>query len=71
MHEGFDYDDVRLESENLIKDSRLVVGLISTLSGPFTSKSIATPSDFDEEAKITWEVLKVQLILNQNPESKS
>jgi hypothetical protein len=63
MH--FDYDDAHLESENLTKDFGLVVGSISTPNGPFTSKSIATPSDFDEEAKIAWEVLKVQLILNK------
>ncbi len=54
-----------MESGNLTKDSRLVVGLILTLSGPFTFESITTPSDFDEEAKIAWEVLKVQLILNK------
>jgi hypothetical protein len=33
-------------------------------SGPSACESIATPSDLDEEGKIAWEVLKVQLILN-------
>jgi hypothetical protein len=65
MHEVFDYDDVHLELENLTKDFGLVVGSISTPHGPFTFESIATPNDFDEEAKIAWEVLKAQLILNQ------
>jgi hypothetical protein len=47
MQEGFD-DGVHLELGNLTKESRLVVGLISTLSGPFTFENIATPSDYDE-----------------------
>ncbi len=42
MQEGFDDDDVHLESGNFTKESRLVVGLISTLSGPFTWENIAT-----------------------------
>ncbi len=50
MHEGFDYDDVHLESWNLVEDFGLVVGLISTPSGPFASKSIVMPSKLDEEA---------------------
>jgi hypothetical protein len=65
MHEGFDCDGVHLESRNLIKDSRSIVCSISTPIEPFASKNITTPSDLNEEIKITWEVLKVQLILNQ------
>jgi hypothetical protein len=48
MQEGFDDDDVHLESGTLTMGSRLGVGLISTLSGPFTFENIATPSDSDE-----------------------
>lgn len=64
MHEGFDCDVAHLESRNLAKDSRPLVGSISTLSGPSTSKSITMSSDSDEETKIAWEVLKAQLIFN-------
>jgi hypothetical protein len=64
MHEGCDYDDVHLELVNLSTDFGLVVGLILTPSGPFASKSIATPSDFYEEVEIALEVFKVQFILN-------
>jgi hypothetical protein len=64
MHEGFDCDVAHLESRNLAKDLRPLVGLISTLSGPSTFKSIATSSNLDEETKIAWEVLKAQLIFN-------
>jgi hypothetical protein len=35
MHEGFDCDDAHLELGNLVEDFGLVVGSISTLSGPF------------------------------------
>jgi len=48
MHEGFANDDVHSESGTLTMGSRLVVGLISTLSGPFTFENITTPSDSDE-----------------------
>jgi hypothetical protein len=48
MHEGFDDEDVHSESGTLTMGSRLGVGLISTLSGPFTFENIATPSDSDE-----------------------
>jgi hypothetical protein len=65
VHEGFDCDDVHLELENLTKDCKQpIVGLISTPSGPSAFENIATPNDLDEEAKITWEVLKAQFILN-------
>jgi hypothetical protein len=50
MHEGFDYDDVHLESWNLVEDFGLVIGLISTPSGPFASKSIIMPSKLNKEA---------------------
>jgi hypothetical protein len=53
-----------LDSENLVEDFRLIVGLILMLSEPSACESIAMPSDVDEEGKIIWEVLKVQLILN-------
>jgi hypothetical protein len=54
-----------LEFKNLIEVSRrLVVGSISTPSGPSMFESITTPNDLDEEAKIAWEVLKAQFILN-------
>jgi hypothetical protein len=35
MHEGFDNDDAHLELRNLVEDFGLVIGLISTPSGPF------------------------------------
>jgi hypothetical protein len=54
----FNYDDVHLESSNLIEDFGLVVGLILTPSGP-SFESIAMPNNLDEETKITREVLKV------------
>jgi hypothetical protein len=66
MHEGFDCDDVHLESRNSVKNYGLVVGSISTSNGPFAFESIEMPNDLNEEAKIAWEVLKAQLILNQN-----
>jgi hypothetical protein len=53
MHEGFDCDDVHLESMNLIKDFGPIVGLISMPSGPFTFKNIATFINLDEEVEIT------------------
>jgi hypothetical protein len=65
MHEGFDCDGVRLEFGNLTKDFRSIVGSISTPIEPFASKTIVTPNDLNEEIEITWEVLKVQLNLNQ------
>jgi hypothetical protein len=65
MHEGFDCDEVHLELKNLVEDYG-PIGLTLTPSGPFASKSIAMPSDLYEEAKIAWEVLKVQHILNKN-----
>jgi hypothetical protein len=65
VHEGFDCDDVHLESRNLVKDYGPLVGSTSMPNGPFASESIAMPSGLNEEAKIAWEVLKVQLILNQ------
>ncbi len=37
MHEGFDCDDVHLESKNLTKDSRSIVGSISMPIEPFAS----------------------------------
>jgi len=45
--------------------SKLVVGSISTPSTPTPSKSIPTPSTSNPEIEITWELLKVQLGLNQ------
>jgi hypothetical protein len=65
MHEGFDCDGVHLESRNLTKDSRSIVGLISMPIEPFAPKNNVTPNDLNEETKITPEVLKVQFILNQ------
>jgi hypothetical protein len=65
MHEGFDYDDVHLESKNLAEDSKQVVGLISTTNGPSTLESITTGIDLYEEVNIAWEVLKVQFIMNK------
>jgi hypothetical protein len=63
MHEGFDCDDVHLESMNLTKDFSPIVGLISTPNELFASKNIATLNDLDEEVEIAQEVLKVQFIL--------
>jgi hypothetical protein len=48
MQEGFDEDDIHSELGNLTEESRLIVDLVSTLSGPFAFENIATPSDFDE-----------------------
>jgi hypothetical protein len=56
MHEGFDCNDVHLESGNLVKYSRPIVGLILMLSEPSTFKSITTLSNLNEEAEIAWEV---------------
>jgi hypothetical protein len=64
MHYGFDCDDVHLKLGNLIKDSSLVVHLILMPNEPSTFESIAMPIDLEEEVEITWEVLKVQFILN-------
>jgi hypothetical protein len=63
------YDDnvVNLEMGNLVKVSRSTVGLISTPLGspiPNVSKCVEAPNNLDVEAKIAWEVLKVQLTLN-------
>jgi hypothetical protein len=66
MHEGFDCDEIHSELRNLVEDLGPIVGLISTPSGPYASKSIAMPNDLYEEAKIAWEVLKAQHILNKN-----
>jgi hypothetical protein len=52
MHEGFGCNDVHLELRNLVENSRLVVGLILTPSGPFAFENIATPNDLDEEVEI-------------------
>jgi hypothetical protein len=43
----------------------LVVGSISTHSTSTPSKSIATPNTSNLEIKVTWELLKAQLSLNQ------
>jgi hypothetical protein len=42
-----------------------VVASISTPSTPTPSESIATQSTSNPEAKTAWELLKVQLSLNQ------
>jgi hypothetical protein len=65
IHEGFDYDGFHLESKNLVEDFGPIVDLILMPSGLFAFESIRMPNDLDEEAKIAWEVLKAQLILNQ------
>jgi hypothetical protein len=65
MHDGFDYDDAHLELRNLIKGFGPIVGLILMPNGPSTFESIAMPNDLVEEAKIAWEVLKAQFILNK------
>jgi hypothetical protein len=39
MHDVFDYDDVHLELGNIAKDSRPLVGSISTSSESYDSKS--------------------------------
>jgi len=65
MHEGYDCDDVHLESMNLVKYFGPIVGLISSPSGPFASKNTAMFGDLDEEVEIAKEVLKVQFILNK------
>jgi hypothetical protein len=51
-HEGFDCNDVHLELANLVENYRLVIGSISTPSGPFAYENITTPSDLDEEVEI-------------------
>ncbi len=65
IHEGFDYDGIHLELKNLLEDFGPIVGSISMPNGPFAFESIRMPNDLDEEAKIAWEILKAQLILNQ------
>jgi hypothetical protein len=64
------YDDnvVNLEMGNLAEVSRLTGGLISIPLGssiPHASESVEAPRILDVEAEISWEVLKVQLTLNQ------
>jgi hypothetical protein len=54
-----------LELKNLVNDFGPIVGSILMPSGPFAFESITTPNDLDEEAKIAWEVLKAQFILNK------
>jgi hypothetical protein len=44
MHEGFDCDDVHLESRNLVEDAWPLIDLILTPSGPFASEGIAIPN---------------------------
>jgi hypothetical protein len=56
MHEGFDCDDVHLESRNLVEDAWPLIGLILTPSGPFAFEGITMPSNLDEEVEIAWEV---------------
>jgi hypothetical protein len=65
IHGGFDYHDSHLESKNLVEDFGSIVGSILMPSGPSAFESITTPNDLDEEAKIAWEVLKAQFILNK------
>jgi len=64
MHDASDFGDAHIKFGNLLKDSRPQVGSISTPNGLSTSESIVTPIDLDVKAKITWEVLKTQFILN-------
>jgi hypothetical protein len=64
------YDDnvFDLEMGNLVKVLGPMVGSISTPFGSQAidaSKNVETPSNLDVEAEIAWEVLKVQLTLNQ------
>jgi len=48
MHEGFDCDDVHLESRNLVKDYGSVAGSISTPNGSFAFESITMSNDLNE-----------------------
>ncbi len=48
MRKGFANDDVHSESGTSTMGRRVVVGLISTLSEPFTFENIVTPSDWEE-----------------------
>jgi hypothetical protein len=52
---------------NLIELLGAMVGSISTLNGLTSNvfESIKTFNNLDAETKITWEVLKAQLTLNQ------
>jgi hypothetical protein len=65
LHDAFDSSDAHLEFGNLLEDSRPHVGSISTPSEPSISESIITPIDLDVKIETTWEVLKIQFILNK------
>jgi hypothetical protein len=71
---GFDDDDANEMTLASNKVSGLMPSSISTPSASTLSKSIATPSTSNLEAKVAWELLNVQLSLNQKvgiPHSKT
>jgi hypothetical protein len=67
LNQNFDYevrDDLVL---GLLDDLGPMVGSISTPTTPTPSESFATLSNLDLDAiDVAWELLKVQLINNQN-----
>ncbi len=66
LHQHCD-DIANLEMENWTKVLGQMVDSISTINGltPNASKNMKTSSNFDAKTKFAWEVLKVQLALNQ------
>jgi hypothetical protein len=65
MAVGFDDDGINEMALGSNEVSKLMVGSISTPSTPTPCKSIATPSTSNPKIETTWELLKVQLGLNQ------
>lgn len=62
------YDDIaNFEMENLAKLLGQMVSAIWTINGltPNAFENIETLSSFDAKVKFAWEVLKVQLTMNQ------
>jgi hypothetical protein len=71
---GFDDDGANEMALGLDEISRPMVGSISTPNTPTPSKSITTRNTSNPKVKTTWELLKVQLSLNQKaliPHSKT
>jgi hypothetical protein len=65
MAVGFNNDGANEMALGSNEVSRLLVGSISTPSTPTHFASIATPSTSNLEAKVAWDLLKVQFSFNQ------
>jgi hypothetical protein len=65
MYDASNSSDVHLEFGNLLEDSKPQVGSILTPSVPSIYENIVNPTDLDVKSETTWEVFKIQFILNQ------